>query len=273
MDDVATLHQLNLRDNSMVTLSSPSNDMQLSPALALDSITDRLWVSDQSNGSILSCDTSTETLSCQTEVNTSPLLNSIPRSKLTCFYKIASMVLLIIDCFFIPLVESITVDELRVYWTSQDNLSVYYVSRDDPFSLMTLSSNSHEHRLLGLSPGQQPWPAAGKLMLNFTSLVLSSTYALTHLCAEGCFPGVPRPYVDTSLACLTPEFGSTSDNCNRPAVQLVNKTNSSISVNWTIPRMLPHCQESVFSYSPLQYTLKVTESLDNLPGFPKVGLV
>ena len=48
---------------------------------------------------------------------------------------------------------------------------MHYVPRDDPSSLMTLSSHSHSHRLLGLSPGQQPWPAAGELKLNFASLV------------------------------------------------------------------------------------------------------
>ena len=69
----------------MVTLASPSGDLKLSPALALDSITDRLWVSDQSNGNILSCDVSTGTLNCQAEVNTSPLLNSNRTSKLTRF--------------------------------------------------------------------------------------------------------------------------------------------------------------------------------------------
>ena len=65
----------------MVMLASSSSDAQLSSALALDSTTDRLWVSDQSNGDILSCDLSTETLNCQVEVNTSLLLNSIPKGK------------------------------------------------------------------------------------------------------------------------------------------------------------------------------------------------
>ena len=80
-----TLYQLNLRDNTVVTLASSSSHLQLSPALALDGITDRLWMSDQSNGNILSCEISTGTLNCQVEVNTSLLLNSIPRSKLDCF--------------------------------------------------------------------------------------------------------------------------------------------------------------------------------------------
>ena len=75
--------------------------------------------------------------------------------------------------FILLSVESISVDELRVYWTSQDNLSVYYVLRDDPSSLMTLSLPSHGSHLLGLSPGQQPWSAAGKMALVFCHTVLN----------------------------------------------------------------------------------------------------
>ena len=71
--------------------------------------------------------------------------------------------------FFLLAVDSIAVDELRVYWTSQDNLSVYYVLRDDPSSLMTLTSTSLGYDLLGLSPGQQPWSAVGKMALAFLS--------------------------------------------------------------------------------------------------------
>ena len=83
----ATLHQLNLRDNTMMTLVSSSSDLQLSPALALDSTTDKLWVFDQSTGSILSCYplVITGVVFCQVEVDTSLLLNSTSRSKSTCF--------------------------------------------------------------------------------------------------------------------------------------------------------------------------------------------
>ena len=82
--------------------------------------------------------------------------------------------------FFLLLVESISVDELRVYWTSQDNLSVYYTLRDDPSSLMMLGVPSRGYHLLGLSPGQQPWSAAGEkvLLVLFTWLCLISEHVL-----------------------------------------------------------------------------------------------
>ena len=82
-DDV-TLSELNLRDNTIAILTSSSNP-QISPVLALDSVTDRLWVSEQSTGDILSCDVSAGTMDCRVEVNTSLLLNSIPRSRRACF--------------------------------------------------------------------------------------------------------------------------------------------------------------------------------------------
>ena len=81
MDDAATLHQLNLKDNTMTVLANSTSDPQLTSALALDGVTDRLWLSDQSNGNILSCDTSTEKFNCQVEVNTTLLLNSTAKSK------------------------------------------------------------------------------------------------------------------------------------------------------------------------------------------------
>ena len=66
----------------MTVLENSSTVPQLSSALALDGVTDRLWLSDQSNGNILSCDLSTGKFNCQVEVNTTLLLNSTSKSKL-----------------------------------------------------------------------------------------------------------------------------------------------------------------------------------------------
>ena len=166
--------------------------------------------------------------------------------------------------FFLS-VESISVDELQVYWTSQNNLNVYYVLKDDPSSLMTFSLPSHGSHLLGLSPGQQPWLAAGKMALVLCHTVLN---IWTCLNAVECSDWLPC--VDTSLACLTPYFGDIDDNPNRPAVQLVKKSNTSISMNWTVPDLIRDCQDLVFSYPTLHYTLKVRKDEDDLQGFPLV---
>ena len=147
----------------MTVLANSSTDPQLSSALALDGVTDRLWLSDQSNGNILSCDVSTRKFNCQAEVNATFLLNLTAKSKLACFHY--SLIGILITNFFLLSVESISVDELRVFWTLQDDLNVFYVLRDDPSSLKMFSFPYHKYRLLGLSPGQQPWSAAGEKAL------------------------------------------------------------------------------------------------------------
>ena len=79
--------------------------------------------------------------------------------------------------------------------------------------------------------------------------------------------------MEPSSACLTPDLGAFPDDPNRPVIQLVNKANTSITVNWTVPQLTVDCQESVFSYPTLHYTLMVTKGVWDIQGFPMVGLV
>lgn len=78
-------------------------------------------------------------------------------------------------------------------------------------------------------------------------------------------------YVHPALACLTPDFGDIVDNPERPVVQLQGKTESSISVSWSVPQLTPDCQASVFDYPPLYYILKASRQMEDLPGFPMVS--
>ena len=101
--------------------------------------------------------------------------------------------------------------------------------------------------------------------------ILCSISELVFAYIEGCY--FELPCVEPSSACLTPELGTSTDNPNRPVIQLVNKTNTSITVNWTVPQLTADCQESVFSSPPLHYTLEAEANMYDLPGFPMVGLV
>lgn len=77
------LFQLDLRDNGVVPLLQLSqrrrrellSSLMPTSALALDPVTNRLWLCDQPSGNILSCPSSVAMADCQVEVNASALGN------------------------------------------------------------------------------------------------------------------------------------------------------------------------------------------------------
>ena len=74
--------------------------------------------------------------------------------------------------------------------------------------------------------------------------------------------------VDPVDACLSPEFEVAGENSNRPHTELVNKTNSSLSVAWNVPQWQEHC--ITLSHPPLTYILNLTQGGYALPGYPLV---
>ena len=76
--------------------------------------------------------------------------------------------------------------------------------------------------------------------------------------------------VDPVDACLSPNFGVSNEDANRPHVQLVNKTNSSLTIAWNVPQLQKHCHESLFGHPPMSYVLNLTLGGYLLPGYPLV---
>ena len=56
---------------------------------------------------------------------------------------------------------------------------------------------------------------------------------------------------------------------DRPLAELVSRTNTSITVNWTAPTLQPSCTNVFFP--PLMYMVRVRLQMDVVDGFPQVS--
>ena len=54
--------------------------------------------------------------------------------------------------------SSLTLDELRVYWTNETTNGVFAVAFTDRTTLIEISSSADASTVVTLSPGQQPLP-------------------------------------------------------------------------------------------------------------------
>ena len=79
--------------------------------------------------------------------------------------------------------------------------------------------------------------------------------------------------VDPVDACLSPDFGVATNITNRPHIELANKTNSSLSVDWDAPQWQEHCQKSMINHPPLTYVVNIIKGEYPLSGYPLVCFI
>ncbi len=58
--------------------------------------------------------------------------------------------------------NQLAIDENTVYWSQSSQSTVHYTNRTGPQNLQTFTTSSNEFVILGVSPGQQPFPDTGK---------------------------------------------------------------------------------------------------------------
>ena len=169
------LFQLDLRDNKrLVSLLQSSqwrrdvqNELVPTSALTQDPETNRIWLSDQLSGNILSCVTSPTLTACQVEVSASELGNTAAGEFCLMLIFVSWFLRYIVPLFSLLLSEglpadSLALDEQRIYWSNDDNSSlVFYVLCSNRSSFGILTSSTTGSVILTLSPGQQPLPPAG----------------------------------------------------------------------------------------------------------------
>ena len=101
-------------------------------------------------------------------------------------------------------VQSLAVDETRVYWTNGSG--IFYIERNsDPIVVLTLSSSMMNTSILATSPGLQQLPGACCMS---KSTLFSVDYACDHWGILGCVHG--REWKEKSVALALPNY------CSRP---------------------------------------------------------
>jgi hypothetical protein len=124
--------------------------------------------------------------------------------------------------------DSLSLDEERVYWTNRGSSLLYYINRTDPMTLLTFPLQSSNTRIITVNPDSQPFPRVA--IMNRTPV-------------EG-------------INCLSPDY-DTRDN--RPAVNVVNRTNTTAFITWTVNSTVLNsmCAGEVVSILPSTYIINL----------------